>query len=113
MSEEPEIEVRNERHFRPNNVGRYIFIVLIGAAVATLFGLEVGTLLSRLVTRFITHVDPTGAPAAYPIQVVASCLLGFFLGSGLGNLIYNGFERLGDKWRNLDNGDKITMVVGV
>jgi uncharacterized protein YacL len=112
MSEEPEIEVIHERHFRPTHVGRLVFIVLTGGAVATLFGFEIGRFLNWIVS-LITRLPAQGPPPALPIQIIASSLLGFFLGCGLGNLIFGWLERLLEKWVNKDSGDKVTIFVGV
>jgi uncharacterized protein YacL len=48
-----------------------------------------------------------------PMALVASGVLGFLLGAGLGNLLLGWMAVSLDKWDKMDSGDKVTLFSGV
>lgn len=102
-------ELAPQKHHIP--VVRIAAIVLVGAAVAVLFGAGTPPVLDWLysiVAKQETHLE-----AGVSYSIAAASVLGFLVGSGFANLVIGWFGLLGRKWTRLDSGDKVTLFLGV
>lgn len=57
--------------------------------------------------------SPQGYPGSrQPFLLLALALLGAILGGGIGNLVFNGSDRVRDLWREMETGDRVNLFVG-
>ncbi|HEY3781365.1 MAG TPA: PIN domain-containing protein [Fimbriimonadaceae bacterium] len=90
-------------------IARLAFLVFLGGLAA--FGFVLGT------SPFLIWVyAKTNIPDEHhlvPLALVASGILGFLLGAGLGNLLLGWLKIAIDRWDKMDSGDKVTLFAGV
>src|SRR2546423_1500669 len=107
MDEKPENVPHTPRPFRQISIGRLVFVILVGAAVAVGFGFGVLPLLTWI--RHLATGENLPLTTGVPMSIAASAILGFLVGGGLATLILSGYSRLADKWDRMDRGDKVTL----
>jgi uncharacterized protein YacL len=111
MLEEREIEEGSEKHIRSGHVLRVVFIIISGALLCAAFGLATSPLLDWLYRTTTSKRDQV--TTGLPLAIGASCILGFLLGAGIGNLILAWLGKIIDTWDKMDNGDRVTLFAGV
>lgn len=117
IREEPLLEVATStpsgRHGpRFGAVLRALFVVSAGVLLGWVFATSTPAVLKWLYNT-LTRQQGAVEGVQVVVSIWASAILGFVLGAGLGNLIASSITRATERWDEMEQGDKVTLFLGI
>lgn len=117
IQKEPLLEVAtpapSERHGpRFGSFLRALFVLAAGVLLGWFFATSTPAVLKWLYNA-LTRQQGAVEGVQVVVSIWASAILGFVLGAGLGNLIASSITRATERWDEMEQGDKVTLFLGV
>jgi uncharacterized protein YacL len=94
-----------------------IFVLVGAIAGGVLFGLNAEGLLQWIYSQIYRmsegRLPSEPVPIQLPLTIVAISVLGVIVGAGLARLLLHLRHLTGDRWDDLDAGDRVTLFLGI